>query len=274
MARKKKEECKSVPAWLTSFSDLMSLLLTFFILLYSMSTLDITKAMKFLSYFQGEKAQTFQQVSIVKPIQIYTTDLAKKIKKIIRRILPIYGYQIVVTDNYVLIRLFNKVLFKKNSLELTPEAKKALDKIAQIIKNLKGNYTVRVEGHTSKDEPTVPMPYIQDSWDLSIRRATAVVRYLISRGVDPNKLMAVGYDATRPLYTWNNPILQARNRRVEIYIQVAVPREESEKGASLEKRKVKNGSKEKRPDKSSIKRAETNRYSITAREKPPAVMGF
>ncbi|ADU97052.1 OmpA/MotB family protein [Thermovibrio ammonificans] len=236
MARRKKEECKSVPAWLTSFSDLMSLLLTFFILLYSMSTLDITKAMKFLSYFQGEKAQTFQQISIVKPIQIYTTDLAKKIKKIIKQILPIYGYQIVVTENYVLIRLFNKVLFKQNSLELTPEAKRALDQIAKIIKNLKGNYMVRVEGHTSKDEPTVPMPNIQDSWDLSIRRATTVVRYLISRGVDPSRLMAVGYDATRPLYTWNNPILQARNRRVEIYIQVAVPREEEGKKVEFKRK--------------------------------------
>lgn len=236
MARKKQEECKSVPAWLTSFSDLMSLLLTFFILLYSMSTLDITKAMKFLSYFQGEKAKSFEQVSIVKPIRIYTTDLAKKIKKLIKRILPVSGYQIVVTENYVMIRLFNRILFKENSLELTPEAKKALDEIAKVIKRLQGNYRVVVEGHTSKGEPSVPMPDIQDSWDLSIRRATAVVRYLVSRGVDPSKLEAVGYDTTRPLYTWNNPILQARNRRVEIYIKVAVPKEEKEKKVEIKRK--------------------------------------
>ena len=225
MPKRKKEECKSVPAWLTSFSDLMSLLLTFFILLYSMSSLDITKAMKFLSYFQGEKAKSFEQISIVKPIQVYTTDLAKKIKKLIKRILPISGYQIVVTENYVMLRMFNRILFKKDSLELSPKAKKALDKLAQVIKKLPGNYEIVVEGHTSQGEPTAPYPNVQDSWDLSIRRATAVVRYLSSRGVDPSKMKAVGYDATRPLYTWRNPILQARNRRVEIYIKVAVPRE-------------------------------------------------
>ena len=235
MARQKKEECKSVPAWLTSFSDLMSLLLTFFILLYSMSTLDITKAMKFLSYFQGEKAKTFEQISIVKPIKIYTTDLARKIKKLIKRILPVSGYQIVVTENYVMVRIFNRVLFRKNSLELTPQARNALDQIAKVLKELQGNYLVVVEGHTSKGEPSVPMQNIQDSWDLSIRRATAVVRYLVSRGVDPSKLEAVGYDATRPLYTWNNPILQARNRRVEIYIKVAVPKEEKERRVELKK---------------------------------------
>ncbi len=137
MARKKKEECKSVPAWLTSFSDLMSLLLTFFILLYSMSTLDITKAMKFLSYFQGERAKSFKEISIVKPIKIYTEDVARKIKKLIKRLLPVYGYQLVVTEQYVMIRLFNKILFEKDTVKLTPQAKKALEKIAQVIKSLK-----------------------------------------------------------------------------------------------------------------------------------------
>ncbi len=230
--RKKGEECKSVPAWLTSFSDLMSLLLTFFILLYSMSTLDITKAIKFLSYFQGEKAKTFEQISIVKPIQIYTQDIAKKVKKLIKRILPISAYQIVVAKDYVMIRLFNRVLFKENSLRLTPEAKEALDKIAKVIKSLKGDFLITVEGHTSKDEPTVPMKNILDSWDLSIYRAAVVARYLISRGVDPTKIEIVGYDAVRPLYTWNNPILQARNRRVEIYIKVNVQRT-SERGKEV-----------------------------------------
>jgi len=229
MARKKKEECKSAPAWLTSFSDLMSLLLTFFILLYSMSTLDISKAIKFLSYFQGEKAKSFEQISIVRPIKIYTEDIAKKIKKLIKRLLPVYGYQLVVTEQYVMVRLFNKVLFKENTIELTPEAKKALDEIAQVIKNLDGNYRIRVEGHTSKDEPTVQIKGVNDSWDLSILRATQVAKYLISKGVDPKKVTVVGYDAMRPLYTWNNPILQARNRRVEIYLEVASPKEEEKK---------------------------------------------
>ena len=224
MARKKKEECKAPPAWLTSFGDLMSLLLTFFILLYSMSTLDITKAIKFLSYFQGERAKSFEKFSIVKPVKIYTVDVARKIKRIIRRILPVYGYQIVVTNNYVVIRLFDKILFKENSVELTDRAKKALVEVAKIIKSLPGKYKIKVEGHTSEDEPTKPIPGIYDSWDLSIRRATAVVRFLEKQGVPPNLMEAKGYDYMRPLYRWKNPILQKRNRRVEIYIMLEEPR--------------------------------------------------
>ena len=197
---------------------------------------DLTKAMKFLSYFQRERAKTFREISIVKPIKIYTEDVARKIKKLIKRLLPVYGYQLVVTEQYVMIRLFNKILFEKDTVKLTPQAKKALEKIAQVIKSLNGNYRVRVEGHTSKDEPTKPIKGVNDSWDLSILRATQVAKYLISKGVDPKKVFVVGYDATRPLYTWNNPILQARNRRVEIYLEVAVPKEEEEEKVLIKKK--------------------------------------
>ncbi len=227
MARKKKEECKGAPAWLTSFSDLMSLLLTFFILLYSMSSLDVSKAMKFLSYFQGERAKTFRKVSVVKPVRAYTEDVALKVKRRIRRILPISAYQIVVTKEYVMIRLFNKVIFEKGSFELTPKAKEALKQIAELIKQLKGNFRIKVEGHTSSEVPLKRFPGVKDYWDLSIRRATEVVKFLTKCGVDPSRLSAVGYGNTRPLYTWKNPILQARNRRVEIFIEVTKQKEET-----------------------------------------------
>ena len=236
MARRKKEECKTAPAWLTSFSDLMSLLLTFFILLYSMSTLDVTKAIKFLSYFQGEKAKSFETLSVVKPINIYTEDIAKKVKKIIKRILPISAYQIVATKKYVLIRLFSDITFKENSVELSPKAKRALDELAKMIKGLKGNYQIRIEGHTSKDEPTKPMEKIRDEWDLSIQRATAAAEHLILNGIEPSRIVVVGYGAQKPLYTWNNPILQARNRRVEIYIEVDAPEREKKEEVIIKKK--------------------------------------
>ncbi len=227
MARKKKEECKGAPAWLTSFSDLMSLLLTFFILLYSMSSLDISKAMKFLSYFQGEKAKSFKHISVVKPVRAYTEDVALKIKKRIKKILPVSAYQIVVTKEYVMIRLFNEIIFKKGSFELTPKSKKALKNIAELLKQLKGNFKIKVVGHTSSEVPLGKIPGVTDYWDLSIRRATSVVRFLIKCGVEPSRLSAVGYGNSRPLYTWKNPILQARNRRVEIFLEVNRQKEET-----------------------------------------------
>ncbi|NPA16140.1 OmpA/MotB family protein [Persephonella sp.] len=223
MARKKKEECPSAPAWLISFSDLMSLLLTFFILLYSMSVLDIKKLMKFLWYFQGEKVlQYTKTVSLLPPISMLPRDMALSLKERIKRVLPIHAYQIEVIEDYVIVRLFNDVIFDKNSAQLSEKAKKALKNIARVLKALsKNEIEIRVEGHTDINPPKGV-----DPWELSLKRAVNVAEFLIKNGVDPKKISATGYGNTRPLYTWNQPLLRRRNDRVEIIIKVKTVRKD------------------------------------------------
>ncbi len=226
MARKKKEECPSAPAWLISFSDLMSLLLTFFILLYSMSVLDIKKLMKFLWYFQGERVlQYTKTVSLLPPISLLPKDMALSLKERIKRVLPIHAYQIEVIEDYVILRLFNDVIFDKDSAELSEEAKKALISIAKALKALsKNEIEIRVEGHTD-----ITPPEGIDPWDLSVKRAVTVAQFLIKHGVDPKKISATGYGNTKPIYTWNHPLLRRRNDRVEIIIKVKTERKDLEK---------------------------------------------
>ncbi len=221
MARKKKEECKSVPAWLTSFSDLMSLLLTFFILLYSMSVLDIKKLMKFLWYFQGEKVlQYTKTLALIPPISMLPKDMALTLKERIKKILPIHAYQVEVIEDYVILRLFNDVVFQKDSANLSEDAKKALKNVAQVLKALsKNEIEIRVEGHTD-----VTPPEGVDLWELCVRRAVAVAEFLIKNGVDPKKVSATGFGNTKPIYTWNHPLLRRRNDRVEIIIKVKLTR--------------------------------------------------
>ncbi|NPA13550.1 MAG: flagellar motor protein MotB [Aquificae bacterium] len=224
MPRRKKEECPSAPAWLISFSDLMSLLLTFFILLYSMSVLDIKKLMKFLWYFQGEKALEYTKtVSLLPPISLLPKDIALSLKKRIKRVLPIHGYQIEVIEDYVVLRLFNDVIFEKKSAELSPKAKKALKEVAKALKTIaqKENIEIYIEGHTDLNPPKGV-----DPWELSVKRAVNVAEFLIKEGVDPKKISATGYGNTRPLYTWNQPLLRRRNDRVEIIIKVKNPRQD------------------------------------------------
>jgi len=222
MARKKKEECPSVPAWIISFSDLMSLLLTFFILLYSMSVLDIKKLMKFLWYFQGEKTTLISKnVAILPPISMLPKDVAKEVKKRIKKVLPIHAYQIAVIENYVLIRLFNDVAFEEESYKLSQKSIDALKRISEVLKALaKDDLEIRIEGHTSTDKLKNKIPGVKDAWELSIKRAVNVAQFLIRMGVDPKKISVAGYSNTKPLYTWNHPLLKRRNDRVEIFIQV------------------------------------------------------
>jgi len=198
MAFRKKEECKKPPAWLTSFSDLMSLLLTFFILIYAMSSLDIAQLEKFISYFQPERKFYIKKTSIIPPINPPPKDVALKIKR--------------------------QIFFEEGSYRLTPKAKKALEEVAQVLTKLPERSFIRVEGHVS-EVVEIKDPLIRDKWELSVRRATEVVRFLQAQGVAPEKLSAAGFGDTRPLYTWRQPILMDRNNRVEIYINLVKRKE-------------------------------------------------
>ncbi|MRI83127.1 MAG: flagellar motor protein MotB [Nitratiruptor sp.] len=214
MKRKKRQECPSIPGWLVSFGDLMSLLLTFFILLYAMSTVDVTKAIKFLSYFQGEPKFKPLQVSVVPPIIPFATDVAKKIRKRIERLLPPHAFQLSVTTRYVMVRIFNDILFYDESYILTKEAKASLRELAKTLRSIQqeGEFRIRVQGHVKRGTP--------NPWVLSIKRAEAVAFFLMNEGLDPSLFFITGYGDTRPLYTWNNPLLTRRNDRVEIYIEI------------------------------------------------------
>jgi chemotaxis protein MotB len=222
MARKKKEECPSAPAWLISFSDLMSLLLTFFILLYAMTVLDVKKLLKFLWYFQGERTlQSTKTVAVVPPISMLKEDVATIVKKRLQKVLPIYAYQIDSIDNYVLIRLFNDIAFKPDSYQLTDEAQKAIkDIVTEISKYQKDFDEIRVVGHAYiKNKYNLPKT-VKDAWDLSIKRAEVIANILIQNGISKNKIVLEAYGDTKPIYRWKNPILQRMNDRVEIYLNV------------------------------------------------------
>jgi len=224
MALKKKEECRKPPAWLTSFSDLMSLLLTFFILIYAMSSLDVAQLEKFISYFQPERKFYVKKTSVVPPINPPPKEVALKIKRRVQKVLPPWAFQIVITADFVKLRLFDKIFFEDGTYRLTPKAQKALREVAEVLKKLPERSFIRVEGHVS-EITEVKDPYVRDRWELSVRRATEVVRFLQAQGVDPTKLSAGGFGDTRPLYTWRQPILMERNNRVEIYINLTKRKE-------------------------------------------------
>jgi len=221
---RRKEECPKPPAWLTSFSDLMSLLLTFFVLIYSMSSLDVAQLEKFISYFQPERKFLMKKTSILPPINPPPEDVALKIKSRIQKVLPPWAFQIVVAADFVKLKLFDNILFEEGSYRLTPKAVESLRELSDVIKKLPENAFVRIEGHVSGVEE-VKDQQVRDRWELSLRRATEVVRYLQSQGVDPKRMAAAGFGDTKPLYTWKQPVLLKRNSRVEIYISLSRAKE-------------------------------------------------
>ncbi len=194
-----------------------------------MSSLDVSKAMKFLQYFQGEEPKMLEKISVLKPIAPFTHDAALKVKQRIKRLLPLHSYQIIATKEYVSIRLFDDILFEPDSAVLTPEAKAALIEVAQMIRSMKEDVSINVQGHSNLKAPSKTMPHIKDAWDMSIKRATTVVEYLISSGVKPPMLSATGYGDSKPLYSWRHSMLTRRNSRVEIVMEVSADKVEQQK---------------------------------------------
>ncbi|MCK5815321.1 MAG: OmpA family protein [Flavobacteriaceae bacterium] len=124
--------------------------------------------------------------------------------------------QIDVEKTVVYITLADKLLFKSGSSQVSERAKEILGKVAKVISSRPG-MEVQVEGYT--DDVPINRADIKDNWDLSVKRATAVVRVLQNdHGVDPKRLIAAGRSEYVPLETNDTAAGRSTNRRTRIVI--------------------------------------------------------
>jgi chemotaxis protein MotB len=123
--------------------------------------------------------------------------------------------EINVEKSVVFISLSDKVLFSTGSYNVTERAREILGKVAMVI-NGKPEFEAMVESHTDN------VPYngsvLKDNWDLSVKRATSIVRVLQDLGVKPEQLIAAGRGEYLPLVDNDTPENRSRNRRTKILI--------------------------------------------------------
>lgn len=124
--------------------------------------------------------------------------------------------QVSVEKGVVYISIADKLLFKSGSYEVSDRAKEVLGKVAAIVKD-KPDFECMVEGHT--DNVPIKNPVLQDNWDLSVKRATSIVRILQNDyGIDPKRLVAAGRGEFVPLEANTTPEGRSRNRRTRILV--------------------------------------------------------
>lgn len=124
---------------------------------------------------------------------------------------------ISVEKGVVFINISDKMLFKSGSYVVTDKAKSVLDKVAKVI-NDKPDFECMVEGHTD-NVPFTGNAILLDNWDLSVKRATAIVRVLTKDlGVNPKQIIAAGRSEFIPLMDNNTAENRATNRRTRIVI--------------------------------------------------------
>ncbi|MBC7722796.1 MAG: flagellar motor protein MotB [Pedobacter sp.] len=123
---------------------------------------------------------------------------------------------IKVDKSAVFIDISDKLLFKSGSYDVTDRAKDVLGKVAKVL-NAQPNIEFLVEGHT--DNVAYKGPVLIDNWDLSVKRATTIVRLLQnSYGLDPKRMTAAGRAEYVPLTDNSTPEAKATNRRTRIVI--------------------------------------------------------
>lgn len=114
----------------------------------------------------------------------------------------------------------SEVLFPSGSATLTPEGMGAMDQIAEAILELQKeipkdiDWALQINGHT--DARPISNPQFPSNWELSTARASAVVKYLVSKGVPPDRLVAAGYGEFQPVDPGNTEEAYQKNRRIEL----------------------------------------------------------
>ncbi|NPA54838.1 MAG: OmpA family protein [Epsilonproteobacteria bacterium] len=233
MADKKcKCECpECMPEWLATFGDLMSLLLCFFVLLLSMSTMDAKKIAEAVGSLSGSMGvmdggiivrNSKEKGSPTSQTPTTATNMDKQIKEAVSEMKELsqsaQGNAISIEEGEegFLIHLPADITFKSGSAEIANEDSILfLKRIALIIKTLSPEVEVQVRGYTDNIPPPKTSPY-QDNWELSAARAITVVKELIKDGVKPTRLSAAAYGQYHPITTNATPAGRAKNRRVDI----------------------------------------------------------
>ncbi|WP_035178711.1 flagellar motor protein MotS [Alkalihalobacterium bogoriense] len=238
MKRKQRQEDKGAPKWMVTFSDLMTLILVFFILLFSMSVVDAEKFRAIAESFQQrqvldflpsaidfespkedrgeERREPFAEGEFGETEHDQTMDeLLQEVQEFLETNELTEVISATRDDRGVVLVLEERTLFNPAEADILPEGQAFLNKVGTLLVAIPN--MIKVEGHTD----SVPISTFRypSNWELSGARASSVIRYLLDNyDLEPKRFVATGYGETRPVVPNTTPENLQRNRRAVIII--------------------------------------------------------
>jgi len=209
-----KDDSGETEPWLLTYGDMMTLLMTFFVLLFSMSSIDPVKLEQFSDSIGDalggrKKTEKFSLAEIYKEVADVIEE--ENLKGVVEVETSPKGVSIILPSN---------ISFASGSADLNPNIYPLLNKFESMMQ--KSIFPIAIEGHT--DNEPISTPIFPSNWELSSSRAAKVVRFYIERGIPADRFQAVGLSDTRPkargaTVAEANATSEKRetNRRVEIY---------------------------------------------------------
>jgi chemotaxis protein MotB len=206
--------------WEITFTDMLTLLLTFFVFIISVSSF---KAMEYNRLWesgtegspQSRAATTSFKFPLIKSLKLpHLTDDAEQLLNEIETVFTksdFSGVDVTYDENKITLMVSEQLSFEAGKANLKPEAKILLLQLIDPINRSK--FDLSIEGHSD----TLTSPRI-NNMELSLDRALVVARFLLANGVEQKKISVAGYGPYRPIATNKTPEGRQLNRRVEINV--------------------------------------------------------
>lgn len=230
MARRRaqavEDDQPTAPFWMATFSDMVTLLLAFFVMLVAMSEVEVKKFEEALSYFHGHTGMLQNEMAFIAgpPSPATTSEeqavqQAERYEDLLTRLSEAGledAVEVSLTAQGVHFTMLDSVMFASGTATLLPGAERALALLADVI--APDVQSVVVEGHT--DAIPIQTAAFPSNWELSTARAASVVRFLLAHegALTPERYQASGYAEHRPRATNETAEGRALNRRVAILI--------------------------------------------------------
>ena len=227
--------------WIVTFADMMTLILVFFILLYTLSDLEDKTYRNLVSsvhVLDGDGNQvsiidyarrsgrnpeplkgvedmpglnpTDQVIELMEPV------IVKELESLIESTDLAESVELAVDGDQINLQIDGRYLFPSGRAELKQEALVIFANLSHLFREF-ADYRIAIRGHTDdRDIETVQFP---SNWELSAVRATTVLRFFIQQGIDPERMTATGYADFLPLVANTTSENRARNRRVEFVLE-------------------------------------------------------
>lgn len=221
-------------SWLATFCDISLLLLTFFILLLSMSTIEQVRAIRTFSSIQKIfGGDAMDHVKSVPSISSSDQDLsgAELKKTLLEQQIKTFNsmrsaimqasldtaISASIDEGIITLQLPEAALFSRGSAVIQPAAEPTLEFIRDLLTKTR-DQTINIRGYTD-DSPLSENSRFKDNWELSSIRALNVLRYFMGRGIEPTRMTATGLADLNPLAPNTTESNRAKNRRVEFVFE-------------------------------------------------------
>lgn len=219
--RRRQQEEHTADRWLASYADFITLLFAFFVVMYGISNVNLSKYQQLSQVlgkaFKDTQATTENQTVITAKNPADSPFVQRLNKALDERFSDLVlngAISLKSNSHWMEISLNAETLFVPGEAELNQKAQVILTQLSDVLITIP--QLLIIEGHTdNKPISTLKFP---SNWELSAARATTVARELMAKGIDPQRLIPLGYAAEYPLANNKTQVGRQQNRRVVILI--------------------------------------------------------